>query len=1084
MKKIKLVLKATLFCLAAALSMGLAQAGTGTTNLLQNWSFELPGTGKITTGYDTIPYWFSRAIAFDSGVESGEVPPDGSTWCAYMDATNADVRANQTTTHIIQTNECFIASIWIKNEWIWTVGYQHTNGYVSVVLYYGGTPDVVVNGVSGPYNETLGTVGTPFFTNTFEILPGSASHTTETDWTNYVFGVISDWIPTNAIGQPIGIQFWNSSTQYNNAVDGTKAWMELDDVQLFATNGIAPILSPVGLTPTNSVWGGDTLTFSESAFGSLPLTYQWQTDGGGGGSMTNIVGATLTNLVVVTSTNPGTYNYQVIVTNSYGMATSGVASYVVMGLTPPSLTRGTGTAEFGTITNIVGFIGGYVDLYAAFLGAPPVTNQWLVKLDSGGGYTNIAGATGWGWTVTNVQSAKTGNYYLGATNAFGSINSTPTHLTALADPAAPGSLGVTNMYANDVMTNHPWAYWKFEETNDTFFQSMQAYDYSGHNYNATYGNSDDGTMATGCKDGGESLPDLGPIPNNSYSGFPVNNMTAKMSANHDNGYLRLPPLNLNTNTVTFTMWIKPNVSTLPLNTGLLMNRNGVDAAGIGFGSTTNGAHMPCLAYTWNTNGSATYGWNSGLFPVAGVWNFVACVISPANTTMYLYYVNGSTTNLSKNTHLGSTNAPESFSGGTTWLGSDNWNNGNTFNGWIDEVAIFTNAMSEGQIQDLFLKALGMNNGIAPVFTQQPTNVAVFQGQTLQLSALATGIPSPATNSQYTWQDITATVTNNLATALPSRLTTNATFYWQYFNGAFTNYRCIATNGAGKATSSVAQVTFVPSPTNAGLWTMNFCVPSAANTGPNTPYVGPGVLASTNTTAYWNALQGGNMQNATGLLDDGVTPSGVKVSATNGYLGTFCSGVPCNNLLLDQYCQIMDTNNGLNFFFTQVPRGIYNLALYGCTASYANRGVGFTVITNGVIAGATQWVTNNLWNAGDLSFTPYDNTVVFTNLLVVNGKLQVNASIARAVPLYTNSTEADFNGAQLQLVTAGPDIWSCATKGTNVVLRWGGGGLQQSTNLTPGVGSGWVTNTAVSPYTFAPTGAVRFFRVVNGAPHWP
>ena len=316
------------------------------------------------------------------------------------------------------------------------------------------------------------------------------------------------------------------------------------------------------------------------------------------------------------------------------------------------------------------------------------------------------------------------------------------------------------------------------------------------------------------------------------------------------------------------------------------------------------------------------------------------------------------------------------------------------------------------------------------------------------------------------------------------MTTNATFYWQYFNGAFTNYRCIAINGTGKATSSVAQVTFVPSPTNAGLWTMNFCVPSTANGGPGTPYVGPGVLASTNTTAYWNPLSGVNMQNTTGLLDDGVAPSGVKVSATNGNLYTFSSGAPCNNLLLDQYCQIMDTNNGVNFFFTQVPRGIYNLALYGCTASYANRGIGFTVITNGVIAGATQWVTNNLWNAQDLFFTPYDNTVVFTNLLVVNGKLQVNASIALAVPAFTNSAEADFNGAQLQLVTAGPDFWNCYNKGTNVVLKWGGGGLQQSTNLTPGVGSGWVTNTAVSPYTFAPTGAVRFFRVVNGAPHWP
>jgi len=198
-----------------------------------------------------------------------------------------------------------------------------------------------------------------------------------------------------------------------------------------------------------------------------------------------------------------------------------------------------------------------------------------------------------------------------------------------------------------------------------------------------------------------------------------------------------------------------------------------------------------------------------------------------------------------------------------------------------------------------------------------------------------------------------------------------------------------------------------------------------------------------------------------LRDDGVTPSGVKVGTTNYSIGTFSSGVPCKNVLLDQYCQIFDTNNGLNFFFTQVPKGIYNVALYGCTASYADRGVGFTVITNGVSAG-TQWVTN----AQDTFFAPYDNTVVFTNLLITSGTLQVNASIALAVPAHASSTEADFNGMQLELVKAGPDIWSITNSGTNLVLTWAGGGLMQSTNLLPGVGVGWVTNTAVSPYTFA------------------
>jgi hypothetical protein len=186
-------------------------------------------------------------------------------------------------------------------------------------------------------------------------------------------------------------------------------------------------------------------------------------------------------------------------------------------------------------------------------------------------------------------------------------------------------------------------------------------------------------------------------------------------------------------------------------------------------------------------------------------------------------------------------------------------------------------------------------------------------------------------------------------------------------------------------------------------------------------------------------------------------------------------VPCDNVLLDQYCQIGDTNNGLNFFFTQVPKGIYNVALYGCTASYADRGVGFTVITNGVSAG-TQWVTN----AQDTFFVPYDNTVVFTNLLITSGMLQVNAAIALAVPLHTNSTEADFNGVQLELVKAGPDISSITNQGTNLVLTWAGGGLMQSTNLSTGIG--WVTNTAVSPFTFAPTGAQRFFKVETS--HFP
>ena len=818
-----------------------------------------------------------------------------------------------------------------------------------------------------------------------------------------------------------------------------------------------PLVTPPSASPTNVISLGTTVTISATAYACGALSYQWQTDGGGGGSLTNIPGATNSS-VVTTPTTVGIWNYDVVVTNSYGSLTSLLATVTVLPASAPILTSDINQWS----TNVYSFMGGNVQFHVEFnLGTMPITNQWVLKLDSGSGYTPIVGATDWYWTVTNVQSSKVGNYELTATNGVGSSNSTAAHLTALADPPPPSSTGVTNMYANCVMTNHPWAYWKFEETNDTFFSSMQAYDYSTHNYDATYGNSTDGSMATGCKDGGETLPDLGPVGTgtNSYAGFPANNMCAKMSANHDNGYLTVPPLNLNTNTVTFTMWIKPKLAAFPKSTGLFMNRNDGDAAGIGFGTATNALGTPCLTYTWDTNSAATYGWNSDLYPVAGIWNFVACVITPSNTTMYLYYVSSGGTNLYKAVNSVA-NGPEAFNGGTTWLGSDNWNNGRTFNGWIDEVAIFTNSLGENQIQNLFLKALALQIWPSPpVFYLQPSNTAVFQGQTLQLTALAFGIPTPA----YQWQYLNTTW-HNLATTT-GRMTTNATMYWQNFTGAVTSVRAMAYNSCGTNYSDVATVTYYlapPVPTN-GLWTLNFAI-----TLPNsTPYHGRGVLG---TNMYWNALKASMLifdgvscaqftNTPPSLLDDGATVSGINLGSFPNYLG-FSASVGINNALLDTYYDFVRAGA---LVFTSVPNGIYKLALYGIDGASADLGTIFTV--NGV----SQSVTN----AQDITFLP-DNTVIYTNVMVTSGTLEVNmVSIPRGVcPEW--GCDGAFNGAQLQLIAYyGPNILSLTNSGKNMVLSYVGGQLLEATNMS----GPWTTNlTATSPFTISPTGQMKFYRV--------
>jgi hypothetical protein len=1080
MKKTQLVLKATLFCLAAALSMGVAQA---TTNLLYNYSFELPGTGKITTGFDTVPGWFSAnpspPTTPDSGVQPGEVPPDG-TYDAFTKESDG-YHARQTTSHLIQQGECYLVNIWMKNEFVHTLTWGATDGYLTMMLYYGGTAN---------------TVGTPFFTNTFLVHPGQGSHTVGTDWTNYFFGILTNSVPTAAFNQTLGVDIWQSSSVSNVNAVASQSWLDFDAPAVIGTNGISPILDPVVITPTNVVWGGETLTLTEHAFGSLPMGgYQWQTDGGGGGTLTNIDGAATNFVAVVTPTDPGTYRYQIIITNSYGTATSGVASYTVRGLLAPFVTQDIGTANFGPITNIFGFVGGNVNLYATFVGAPVVTNQWFA--DTGSGPAPIAGAT----NSLNIQPVVTGWYYETATNADGGTNSSSAHLTALADPAAPNPsvtnvwsdgydnfANIANSYANYVVTNHPLAYWRFWETNDTLAQSMQAYDYTGNGFNATYGNTN-GVPGTGCRDGGGAAVqghhgpgyiDPGTLTPDGYWGFESNNMCAEPAYNAANGNLTAPPLNLTTNTVTFTMWIKPRAIGAALaNQGLFMNRNGGDAAGISMGAvgTTNSSQMPCLVYTWNNNSSATYGWNPGLYPVYNIWQFVTLVIAPSGTKMYLYYANSTTTNLYSAANS-ITNATETFGGGRTWIGGYNYDNSLNFNGDIAEVAIFTNALTETQIQGMFLRAIGLTSGVGPAVSSSPPNTTVYRGQPLMMTVGAGGIPNPS----FTWQgatNVTGSNGNAVGTIyLPvdgvssgiSRYITGsltATITFSNFNNSYTWLRAIAQNPYGNATSSWASITKLLQPTN-GVWTINFDVITSQNGGSNTAYGAYGVLGykagSSYGGTYWNALSGVQFTNTPpSKLDDGVTVSTISFGCTNSVNGNFNSPDD-NNMLLEQYMNF--GTNGTAMRFMGVPPGVYNLALYGTDGgprpNYADRGTTFTV------QGVSQSATN-----AQGSFLLPDNTVIYTGLVVTNGTLDVNMIPGWCPKFDGTNNEGDFNGAQLQLVKYGPAFSMLGKINTNT-LSWVGGGLYSATNIN----GPWTTNPGVSPFTFNPTGYQKYFRVYN------
>jgi hypothetical protein len=151
---------------------------------------------------------------------------------------------------------------------------------------------------------------------TISVLPGNSSSWVAmavASGNPYSGGQIA-LIPTNG-----GAMTFGSSHNYDAVFD----------LGMFANSPTAN--TPVA-APQSTVYIGQTVTLAESALGTGTLSYQWQTDGGEGGSLTNIPEATGTQ-VEVTPPSAGTYNYDVIVSNSYGNETSYVASVIVL---PPA----------------------------------------------------------------------------------------------------------------------------------------------------------------------------------------------------------------------------------------------------------------------------------------------------------------------------------------------------------------------------------------------------------------------------------------------------------------------------------------------------------------------------------------------------------------------------------------------------------------------------------------------------------------------------------------------------------------------------------------------------------------------------
>jgi hypothetical protein len=267
------------------------------------------------------------------------------------------------------------------------------------------------------------------------------------------------------------------------------------------------------------------------------------------------------------------------------------------------------------------------------------------------------------YTDTFVTNGVTYYYVVAAVNGSGiSANSSQVSAEPLY---ATTSLAFPSL----MLSNAPVAYWRLNETNGAV-----AIDSAGR-HNGTYGSA-------------VTLGVPGPQPP-AFLGFEVTNTAAQFFSGLTNSWVSIPALNLNTNTVTFMAWIYPIGGQADFS-GLVFYRSGSTVSGMNYGPDGTS-----LGYTWN-NTSESWSWNSGLQPPPNQWSLAAAVVQPGSTVLYLANTNGfqsATNNLSH---------PDQSFEATGTIGTDmDQPDGRVFNGVMDEVAVFSHALTGSQIQQLY-----------------------------------------------------------------------------------------------------------------------------------------------------------------------------------------------------------------------------------------------------------------------------------------------------------------------------------------------------------------------------------------------
>jgi len=721
------------------------------------------------------------------------------------------------------------------------------------------------------------------------------------------------------------------------------------------------------------------------------------------------------------------------------------------------------------------YVGGTAQFSASATGTAPFSYQWQsnnVNLHDAG---NLFGSTSNVLTITNITLADAANYDVVVTNIHGATTSQTAQLTVVT-PTLPYELAI--------LSNNPVAYYRFNENNGdpTSTPNLPAFDYIGGD-NGVYGVPTE-NLADGIN---------GPEPSDGYPGFETGNGAAQFFPGYNTSEITVPSWGINTNTVTITAWVYP-MSAETNAVGLVYDR-GADVAGLSYSYSTNASGDYTLGYNWN-NDRTTYFWNSGLVPPANQWSFVALVVTPTAATIYLANTNG--VNVAVHNYP---NVAQSFSGPIT-IGNDpeDTTGNRVFNGAMDEVAVFNQALSQSQVLALFAGASSLDN-FAPTIGNQPNAQAPFVQQNARFSVGAVGSQPLG----YRWQAWTNGTYMNLTDGGRLSGSQTATLLISNVNLSDpSNYIVVITNAYGSVTSSPAALTVTASSYAGAVladgaiayYSLNETGNPAAGGVTTYDYQGGfNGIYGTDTQNGYDGIAGPRAADGFGEFPTNNWAVQIIPNDANGHVVVSPWNLNTNTVTLT--CWIRPAwvePSWAGLVFSRGADGTQaGLNFSGSTAANGNRTLSYTWGDN-CCWDSTLAPPTNQWSFVALVVTPTNATVYMFN---TNGTSSaVNASTDDVLPFsgitgigldpYDPSGRnfngvidevAVFNQALSESQVAG--LYQVGVKltsswdGTSLTLNWTAGILLQATSLA----GPWTTNDNASPLVVNPktNGPVMFYR---------